>query len=94
MELLKWIMYYLATSASLALTSYFVLYRPAIKLLEEILQERSENYRGIRGFILWQLVATVFSPYVLLLLVKNDNDTIIQQAAVTLADHILEEEEE
>lgn len=80
-------------AVSAGLTSWLTIYRPAVKLLEEILED-STVYSTWFGTILWILFSTVAFPWIVLLLLKNNNKSIIEEFAGTLAVKILEQEDE
>jgi hypothetical protein len=69
------------------------MYRPAIKLLEEIIEDDT-TYSGVLGFILWMLFSTIAAPWNLYLILQNNNEQFIEDFAVTLANRILESEDE
>ena len=85
-------MTYLITSLSLSLTSYFMLFRPSVNLLQEILNTEDTAYNGVQGFLIWNMLATVFSPVALISLLKNNNTKIIETIATGLADREIDEE--
>jgi hypothetical protein len=76
---------YLLISTGLAITSYITLYRPAIAFLEEIVEQKT-RYSGPFGAALWTIIAFVFSPYILFILLSNNNRDFIELFAVTLAE--------
>lgn len=83
---------YIIIAISLAATSYMMLFRPSIELLEEIIEDKSQ-YSGITGLIIWYIGATIAAPFVAYVLLKNDNDGFIEALAVALADKILDKED-
>lgn len=83
---------YIVIAISLAGTSYMTLFRPSIELLEEIIEDKSP-YKGMFGFILWNVCAALIAPWTLYILLKNDNDAFIEALAVALADKILDKED-
>ena len=85
--------YYLVVSVALAATSYFTIYRPAIALTEEILDQELNMHRGWLGTFIWMALATFFSPIALFVLLKNNNTEFIDRFAVKLADDLSEEDE-
>ena len=89
----SWIMLqiYAIIALSLGWTSYLNIFRPAISLLEEITEEKS-NYGGIFGFILWTFFASLGAPITLIVLLNNDNEQFIQLLAAKLAEEKLEDE--
>jgi hypothetical protein len=68
------------------------IYKPSTDLLEEILDERT-IYSGISGFFIWNSIATALAPWVLVLLLRNDNQNIIESMAVNRANSIIDEDE-
>lgn len=78
---------------ALAGTSYVQMYRPAIALLEEIV-ERKTYYSSWLGGFMWVAASTLLTPWTLYILLKNNNEEFIEEFAVTLADKLAEEEEE
>jgi len=84
---------YIVASAALAGTSYINLYRPAIRLLEEIMGEEVTRYSGWLGITIWLMMAFILSPLTLLLLLSNDNDEFIEKFAVSIASNLIEEDE-
>lgn len=87
-----WVIY-LAIAASLSLTSYLTIFRPSINLLEEILEQKT-LFSGITGFLLWNIFATIVAPWTLLILLSNRNTETSERFAVSLANAMLEEDEE
>jgi len=83
---------YLLGAIAISGTSYFNIYRPAISLLEEIVEEKT-TYSSPLGGITWIVVSTIAAPVVLYALLANDNTGFIQTLATTLANKYLEEEE-
>ena len=84
---------YSVIAMSLAVTSYVTLFRPSIELLEEIIEDKS-SYGGMFGFVLWIVGAAIAAPMTAFILLKNDNDSFIEQLAVSLANKILDKEED
>jgi hypothetical protein len=84
---------YGVVSAALAGTSYITLYKPAIQLLEEIV-ESDTPYGGWLGFIIWNLAAIIAAPWTAYVLLQNNNEEFIERFAVVLAERIIAEEEE
>jgi len=84
-----WI-WYLLISVSLAWTSYFRIFRPALDLLEEILEQKTV-YRGAFGFLTWTVLAALGAPMTLYILLTVDNGPIITHIATELADRELDE---
>jgi len=85
---------YLIVAAALAGTSYLNLYRPAIQLLEEIMERKVPRYNGVTGTIIWLLIAFIVAPITAILLLNNNNIIFIERLAVSLANGLIEEEEE
>lgn len=81
-------------SVALAGTSYFTLYRPSIELTEEILDENLPSHRGWVGVSLWLTFAMILSPLTLYVLLSNDNEDFIEDFAVRLSEHLMDEDEE
>jgi hypothetical protein len=77
-------------SLALAGTSYVTLYRPAIYLTEEIVEENLAHYRGWLGTLAWFSIATPLSPLVAIILLKNNNNSFIEKFAIKLADRVEE----
>lgn len=82
---------YLVVSVALAGTSYWNIYKPATKLLGEILE--IENPLGPGYGMLFSVIAFVMAPITAVMLLSNNNNSFIEKLAVTLAESILEEEE-
>jgi len=78
---------------SAGITSYLMIYRPAIRLLEEIIED-STMYSKWYGSLLWVAFSTVAFPWIVILLLKNNNKGYIEHFAVTLAQKIIEREED
>ena len=93
MSLIQGLWTYAAFAVSLALTSYLILFRPAIVYTEEILAEKS-IYNGILGTITWLGLASVLAPATILMLLYNDNESVIKSLAVNMAEYQLEGDEE
>ena len=85
---------YLIVAAALAGTSYFTIYRPAIELTEEILDEDLKFYRGWFGTSLWLVITAIFAPATLIVLLRNNNESFIEQFAVALANTMMDEDED
>ena len=66
---------------------------PSIKLLEEIVDEKT-FYSGIKGFLLWNIMATFAAPWTLIILLSNNNKKRSETFAITLADTLLEDDED
>ena len=92
MDLYSLALIYLIISASLSLTSYFMLYRPSIKLLEEILETKKSALSGLTGFIVWNIIAAIGAPFTLVYLLRNNNKKTVENLAVSLANQIIDEE--
>ena len=63
-------------------------FRMTIELLEELLEYRPV-YAGILGFFVWNIVGLVMFPYMAMMLLRNDNDTVIKELVL----FFLEQEE-
>ncbi|HSG30871.1 MAG TPA: hypothetical protein VLB82_04930 [Thermodesulfobacteriota bacterium] len=70
-----------------------MLYRPSIKLLEEILETEETSYSGFTGFLIWNILATIGAPFTLLVLLKNDNQRLVESMALSLADKAIDDDE-
>ena len=81
-------------SVALGATSYFTLYRPAVELVEQILDEELPIYRGWFGTSLWLIIATLGSPVSALVLLSNNNDRFITDFALKLADRVIDTDED
>ena len=88
MDFLTGLQMYLVVAIALAGTSYWTLYKPAIQLLEEIVQEKTV-YSGWLGFTIWNICATAVAPWTAFILLKNNNEEFIEQFAVALADKMM-----
>ena len=84
---------YAVIAGAIAGTSYFTLYRSAIELTEEILDEDLPKYKGWMGIIFWLSISFIFAPLTAFMLLKNDNRDFIDKLALVLANRIIEEEE-
>lgn len=93
MDFLTGLVIYLVVAVSLSLTSYLTIFRPSIDLLEEILEQKTV-YSGVLGFLIWNICATVVSPWTLLILLSNRNTETSEKFAVSLAEALIDEEEE
>ena len=93
MDLWSVLQVYIVVAAALAGTSYWNLYRPAIQLLEEIVDQDVPRYSGWMGTIMWFLISFTVAPITAVLLLSNDNEEFIEKLAVSLADGIEEDEE-
>lgn len=82
---------YLVVAAALAGTSYWNIYKPAISLLEEILEV--EKPLGPAYAILWGVLSFIMAPLTAVILLSNNNNQFIERLAVTIANSILEEDE-
>ena len=82
---------YLLVALAIAGTSYFLLYRPSISLFKELADKEKTIYGGLTGFVIWMMVATVFAPWAGLLLLKNNNEGIIEQFALNLVHREIDE---
>lgn len=85
-----WIGYIIFAIAT-AMTGYIMIYKPAVDLLEEIVEEETV-YGGVIGFLIYTIIATVLAPGICFLLLKNRNTEIIEGYAVSLAENILDDE--
>jgi len=92
MDYLSGLQVYAVVSAALAGTSYLTIFRPSIELLEEIVEDKT-LYSGWLGFIMWNILASIVSPWTAYILLKNNNEEFIEQFAVRLAERIIEEDE-
>jgi len=92
MDYLIMLQIYGVISVALAGTSYITLYRPAIKLLEEIV-EGDTPYGGWLGFTIWNLAAIIAAPWTTYILLQNNNEEFIERFAVVLAERIMKEDE-
>jgi len=93
MDFWAWLQVYLIISIALAGTSYINLYRPAINLLEEILDEKNTFYSSIWGMLLWLILSFIAAPATLVLLTVNNNDSFIERFAVSIADRVINKED-
>lgn len=84
---------YVVIAIALAGTSYWNLYRPAIELLEEIVDKDVRRYSGWFGTIMWLTISFTVAPVTAILLLSNDNNEFIENLAVSLANGITEEDE-
>jgi hypothetical protein len=84
---------YILVAIALGTTSYFMLYKPAIELVEEILETKTVYSSGILK-ITWLLAATIITPLTAWFLLKNNNQDFIEGFAVALANKIIEEDGE
>ena len=90
---MNFIQIYILIAVAIAGTSYFTLYKPSIELLEEIV-ERKTTYSGFILGVTWCLGAVIAAPLIATFLLKNDNEKFVEQFAVTLANRIIEDEDE
>lgn len=92
MELWDWLAGYTVGAVSLAWTSYIMIYRPAVDLLEEIVDKKTV-YSGITGFLLWTIMASIMSPWVVYALLSNNNKSFVHEFALNLADRMTDNDE-
>lgn len=93
MDFLIYVKLYGIIAVSIAWTSYLTIFRPSISLLEEILEEENRVYKGITGFIIWTLLATIGAPFMAIILLTNNNENSIEKFAVTLANRTMKHDE-
>ena len=91
MGVIEMLQIYGVVSTALAGTSYFTLYKPAIGLAEEILDEDLPLHKGWLGATLWLIFSGIFSPITAFVLLKNNNDDFIEKYALSIA-NIADEE--
>lgn len=84
---------YAVIALALAGTSYWNLYRPAIELLEEILERKEPLYSGWFGSSLWILISFIGAPLTLVYLLSNNNNQRIVSIATGLAESLIQDEE-
>lgn len=82
---------YLIIALSTGITSYIRLYRPAVRLVDEILEYKT-IYGGILGSLLWVGIGTLIAPWILLVLFGTDNQSFISNFAAGLIEKQLEDE--
>lgn len=92
MEIFTVLIGYLIVALSLSITSYITLFRPSVDLLEDIIGFKT-NYRGIQAFLTWIFFATLSAPWVLLILLSNNNKEIVEKIAIDLAEDYLDDDE-
>ena len=80
-------------STAIAGTSYFTLYRPAIALTEEIVDRELNIHKGWPGVLFWFAMSALLSPFIAILLLRNNNGAFIEKFAVTLADKLIDDDE-
>ena len=69
------------------------MFRPAIKLLAEILETKT-YYNRWPGLVLWLGTSFVVAPYVILVMLTAKNSVFIEDFASSTAMRFLEEEED
>jgi len=94
MDLPTGLLIYTTLALGLSLTTYLTIYRSAIKLLEEILDTEDTVYSGLSGFMLWIVFAAIMAPWTLTLMLKNNNTETSEEMAATLAQKILDIDDE
>jgi len=94
MDVWSGVQIYLVISAALAGTSYINLYRPAIQLLEEILDDKAPIYSNWVGMSMWLIMSFIVAPFTAVLLLSNDNEEFIEKLAVSLADKVIKNKED
>jgi hypothetical protein len=87
MDIMSVVLMYIVIALSASITSYITIYRPAINLLEEIV-ERKTLYSGLIGSSIWIILTTIAFPWNINILLKNDNDLFIERFAVELAERM------
>lgn len=93
MDVWLYLQAYLIISTDLAGTSYFTLFRPAVELAEEIIEERLTMHRGWRGLVLWLIITSILSPVAAYALLKNNNSEFIENYAVIISEGYIEDED-
>lgn len=93
MDLFIFLKLYIFVSVALAITSYVMLFRPTIRLVEEIIEEDCP-YGGLFGLIMWNIFSTLVAPYTLFILLQNNNEKFIEQLAVAFANKLIDKEED
>lgn len=92
MDIFTGLIGYLIVALSLSLTSYITIFKPSIDLLEDIVGEKT-SYSGIFAFLIWTVLGTLCAPWLLVILLSNNNTTIAEKIAVDLAEGYLEDDE-
>jgi K+ transporter len=69
---------------ALAGTSYLMVFRPSIELFEEIIDKENTVFSGLTGFLIWTIIATLIAPYVVFVLLQNNNKDFIENFAIGL----------
>lgn len=92
MDIFTGLISYLIVALSLSLTSYITIFKPSIDLLEDIVGEKT-SYSGIFAFLIWTVLGTLCAPWLLVILLSNNNTTIVEKIAVDLAEGYLEDDE-
>jgi hypothetical protein len=59
-------------------------------LLEQIIDKRT-IYNGISGFLIWNSLAIIIAPWILLVLLSNNNQDFIENMAVSIAESMIDE---
>ena len=85
---------YIVVAIALSGTSYWNLYRPAVKLLEEILGRKEPLYSSWLGSSLWLAISFLAAPITLFYLITNDNNERIEAIATGLAESVIDEDED
>ena len=77
-----WIIY-LLVAISISLTSYITIYKPALELYIDIIEERNIIQNSILGKFLWIILGTVLAPFVGIALLSGKNSNIIRRIVLT-----------
>ena len=92
MEILTISLAYLVVAITVSLTGYFVIYRPSMAIVHEVLERKPVG--GIFGFLIWTTITTVLAPWLTFLLLTNDNESVIRSFSLGMIERNLEEEDE
>lgn len=81
---MDWITYYLIGSISAALTIYLIIWKPALHIVEEVLEKPAYNNNFIVHSVFF-LVTVLLAPLMMMqLFIINDNNKVIQKSASSI----------
>jgi len=91
MEFIQALGIYSLVAIALTWTTYITIYRPAIEILEGIIELKT-SFSGIIGFIMYTIVGFIFAPILPLLIIANDNESLRIKLASELLSRYIDDE--
>ena len=85
-----WILY-LITALSIGITSYITIYKPAVELYVEILEDEDVLQTSWTAAILWILASTRAAPVIAITLLSGKNEKIIKDIVLGWLGHTEDE---